>query len=139
MLMVALMPKKADSVSSLKKKADKVFSIYIRNRDSEDGLSVCFTCGVRKPVSQMQAGHFVSRRVNVLRFDEENVHAQCYSCNVMKHGDLYNYAKKLDEWLGDGTADKLHDQRFSTHKFTVEELRKIIEEYTYEVKTRYGG
>lgn len=132
------MKTKANSVSELKKKADKVFSIWIRNRDSVDGYAVCFTCGVPKPISQMQAGHFVSRRVNLLRYDEKNVHAQCYSCNVMKHGDLYTYAKKLDEYYGQGTADSLHDQRFTTHKFTVAELQQIIERYSYEAETRYS-
>lgn len=121
-----------ESVSVLKKKADKVFSIYVRNRDSEDGLAQCFTCPALKPIAQMQAGHFVSRRVNILRFDPLNVHVQCYSCNVMRHGDLYTYAKKLDETYGNGTADKLHAQRFSTHKFTIDELKKIIEEYTLD-------
>jgi 5-methylcytosine-specific restriction endonuclease McrA len=117
------------TVSSLKKKADAVFSKYIRNRDSEDGFAECFTCGVQKPISQMQAGHFVSRAVNKLRYDELNVHAQCYSCNVVKHGDLYTYAKKLDEFHGDGTAEMLHAQRHDTHKFTIGELQQVIEEY----------
>lgn len=120
---------KKQSVSILKKKADAVFSKYIRHRDSENGFCECFTCGIQKPISQMQAGHFVSRAVNKLRFDEFNVHAQCYSCNVMKHGDLYTYAKKLDEFHGDGTAEMLHAQRFETHKFTTEELLGIIEEF----------
>ena len=134
------MKRAKETVSTLKKKADKVFSIYIRHRDSQDGYCQCFTCGVWKPIAQMQAGHFVSRAVNKLRFDEINVHAQCYSCNVMKHGDLYTYAKKLDEFHGEGTADSLHAQRFSTHKFTIDELKRIIEEYTlHENQTRYGG
>jgi hypothetical protein len=77
----------------------------------------------------MQAGHFVSRAVNKLRYDELNVHAQCYSCNVVKHGDLYTYAKKLDEFHGDGTAEMLHAQRHDTHKFTIGELQQVIEEY----------
>jgi 5-methylcytosine-specific restriction endonuclease McrA len=122
--------KKSESVSSLKKKADKVFSKYIRERDSEGGFSECFTCGVQKPISQMQNGHFVSRAVNKLRYDELNCHAQCYSCNVMKHGDLYTYAKKLDEFHGDGTAEMLHSQRYATHKFTIQELKEIIERYS---------
>jgi 5-methylcytosine-specific restriction endonuclease McrA len=127
-----------NSVSTLKKKADKVFSIWIRTRDSENGYAECFTCGVQKLISQMQAGHFVSRAVNLLRYDEKNVHAQCYSCNVMKHGDLYTYAKKLDEFYGPGTADELHGQRFATHKFTVAELQQIIERYSNETEARYG-
>lgn len=74
----------------------------------------------------MQNGHFVSRRVNVLRYDEENCNAQCMGCNVMKHGDLYEYAKKLDDKYGDGTAEKLHAQRLTTHKLTIDELEQII-------------
>ena len=123
------MVKRTDTVASLKKKADKVFSLYIRNRDSENGFAECITCGVQKPIGQMQAGHFVSRRVNTLRFDEINVNAQCYSCNVMKHGDIYQYAKALDLKYGDGTAEELHSRRFETHSFTIDELKKIIEDY----------
>jgi 5-methylcytosine-specific restriction endonuclease McrA len=120
---------KKQSVASLKKRADAVFSKYIRLRDSENGFSECFTCGVQRPISSMQAGHFVSRRVNSLRFDELNVHSQCMGCNVMKHGDLYTYAKRLDETYGAGTADELHARRFETHSFSTEELSQIIERY----------
>lgn len=118
-----------ETVSKLKKKADKVFSIYIRNRDSENGFAECITCGVQKPISQMQAGHFVSRRVNSLRFDELNVNAQCYSCNVMNHGEQYKYSKALDLKYGTGAAEELHSRRFETHKFKVDELKQIIEKY----------
>lgn len=120
---------KKQTVASLKKKADKVFSLYVRKRDSENGYAECFTCGVQKTIPEMQAGHFVSRAVNKLRYDELNVHAQCYTCNVIKHGDLYTYAKRLDEYHGDGTADSLHAQRHESHRFTKEELLNIIEEY----------
>lgn len=118
-----------ETVSKLKKKADKVFSLYVRTRDSENGIAECITCGVQKPISQMQAGHFVSRRVNSLRYDELNVNAQCYSCNVMKHGDLYEYAKVLDLKYGSGVAEGLHSRRFETHKFKIDELKEIIERY----------
>jgi hypothetical protein len=117
------------TVSQLKKKADKVFSLYIRTRDSLNGIAECITCGARKPIAEMQNGHFISRRVNSLRYDELNCNAQCYSCNVMRYGEQYAYAKALDMKYGDGTAQKLHDRRFETHKFTVQELLNIIEEY----------
>jgi len=119
--------KKRTSLAKTKKKADAFFSIYIRMRDADkNGVAECITCGVKRPWKQMQNGHFVSRRVSLLRYDEENCNAQDYSCNVMKHGDLYTYAKNLDLKYGDGTADKLHAQRFTTHKFTIEELESII-------------
>lgn len=119
---------KKQSVSSLKKKADSAWSQYIRQRDADRyGLAPCITCGVRKPWKEQQCGHFVSRRVNALRFDEQNTNAQCYSCNVMRYGEQYKYAKELDLKYGTGTAERLHEQRFSTHKFTVQELLGIIE------------
>lgn len=126
------MPLKKDTkpnVSKLKKRADQAWSQYIRLRDSDkDGLGICITCGVRKHWKELQNGHFVSRQVNVLRYDPENCNSQCYSCNVMRYGEQYKYAKELDLKYGDGTADKLYAQRFATHKFTPIELETIIAE-----------
>lgn len=118
------------SISGLKKKADKSFSTYIRYRDGElraDGwYSVCITCGVWRPLKIMQNGHFVGRTASITRFDERNCNAQCYACNIMKHGDLYNYSLKLDEKYGVGTAEELHLLGNQTHKFTIGELEEII-------------
>lgn len=120
---------KKQSVSSLKKKADAAWSIYIRQRDSDrSGNAKCITCGVKKHWKELQCGHFISRRVNSLRFDDTNTNAQCYSCNVMRYGEQYKYAQELDKKYGEGTADKLHARRFETHKFTIQELLDIIEE-----------
>lgn len=123
------MTKKTKSLSQLKKDADKWFSIYIRQRDSDkNGLATCITCGTKKPWKEMQAGHFVSRRVNSLRFDEENVNCQDYMCNVMRYGEQYKYAQELDLKYGAGTAERLHNRRFETHSFTRQELQDIIDD-----------
>ena len=121
-------------IAKLKKLADAEFSKYIRQRDSVNGVAQCITCGVSKPIAQMQNGHFVSRRVSLLRYDEENCNAQCVGCNMFKHGDLFTYAQNLDLKYGDGTAKKLHYQRFTTHKFTSGELLAIIEECKERIK-----
>lgn len=117
-------------VAQLKKKADAAFSLYIRYRDGEfkrgEWLTECITCGVEKPLKQMQAGHFVSRKVSSLRYDEENVNAQCPGCNVFKYGEQYLYSKALDAKYGDGKADELMSRRHETHKFTIGELEEII-------------
>lgn len=115
-------------ISVLKRKADAIFSQYVRLRDSEKGLSECITCGVKKPIKEMQCGHFVKRSVNLLRYDEENCNAQCYSCNVMRYGEQYLYAKAVDLKYGDGTADKLMAQRKTPHQFTAQELQQIIDD-----------
>jgi 5-methylcytosine-specific restriction endonuclease McrA len=121
-------------VATLKKKADKYFSLYVRHRDSTDGMAECITCGTKKPIKQMQAGHFVSRRVNALRFDEENVNAQCTGCNMFKAGEQYLYAKALDLKYGDGKAEELMNRRHETHKFTIQELEEIIADAKTQIK-----
>lgn len=96
-------------------------------RDADQyGIAECITCGEKKHWKNLQCGHFVSRKVNVLRFDEENTNAQCVGCNMFKSGEQYAYSKALDMKYGDGTAERLWAQRFDTHKFTITELEEII-------------
>lgn len=114
-------------VSKLKKIADAEWSKYIRLRDAgKDGYANCISCGARKHWKALQNGHFVSRSSSTLRFDEENCNAQCVGCNMFKQGNQYEYSVQLDLKYGEGTAKKLHDQRFDTHKFTADELEQII-------------
>jgi hypothetical protein len=130
--------KSQKSIAQLKKDADKYFSKYIRYRDSQlvEGVYIgdCITCGVRKPAKEMQNGHFVSRRVNLLRYDEQNCNMQCSGCNVFNHGQLYEYSLALDDKYGDGTAARLHSLRFKTHKLTIAELEEIISYSKEQIK-----
>lgn len=133
----AKQPKKK-SVAQLKKEADKWVSQAVRLRDSElvegEYIAECITCGVKKHWKQMQCGHFVSRKVSTLRYDEINIHAQCVGCNMFKAGEQYAYAKAVDKLYGDGTADALFARRTETHKFTVEELEQIISDSKAQVR-----
>lgn len=126
------------TISQLKKDADKFFSKYVRYRDGQkksDGwYSECITCEAVKPLTQMQAGHFVTRRITSLRFDEENVNAQCVGCNMFKQGEQYLYAKALNLKYGDGKAEELMNRRFETHKFSRAELEEIIHDAKEQIK-----
>ena len=119
-------------IAKLKKEADKWFSLYIRYRDSKlmngEFYTECITCGVWKPLKNMQAGHFVSRSCNLLRYDDLNVHAQCVGCNMFKSGEQYQHGLKIDLMHGEGTAEGLHQSRHTTHKLTKDELEGIIRE-----------
>jgi hypothetical protein len=118
---------KRKSVSSLKKEADKYWSIYIRLRDSDKyGMVECISCGTKKPWKTMQNGHFVSRSSSTLRYDEENCNAQCVGCNMFKQGNQFAYSLALDMKYGVGTANKLHSKRSETHKWKHDELEQII-------------
>jgi hypothetical protein len=119
-------------IRKLKKKADTAFSRYVRYRDGEVRQGVwqapCITCGIWKPVTQMQAGHFVSRTCNVLRYEDMNVHAQCQGCNIWHSGEQYEYSRQIDDRYGKGTAQRLHSRRHESKKWKAEELEQIIED-----------
>lgn len=118
-------------LGDLKKEADKFFSLYIRYRDgrythTRGWETQCMTCKKWRPMKQMHAGHFISRAISDLRFDEENVNGQCYVCNVMRYGEQYLYAQALDVKYGEGTAARLAARRTLLHKFKRAELEQII-------------
>lgn len=126
---------KSKGVASLKKKADKYFSQYVRMRDSDiNGIGSCISCDTKKHWKSLQAGHFVSRSASPLRYDEENVNAQCVGCNMFKQGNQYAYGLALDEKYGDGTAQKLHAQRMNSKKWTIPELEEIISDAKEQIK-----
>ena len=79
--------------SKLKKKLWALFSKFIKERDGY----ICFTCGRKGEGSGMHSGHFIPRSIGglALYFHEENVHAQCYNCNINLGGNQYAYGQKL--------------------------------------------
>jgi len=116
---------KKESCAALKKKLDSVFSLYIRHRDA----GICYTCGVQKMPSEMQAGHYVSRTCLVLRWNEDNVKCQCYSCNCMRHGNMITYRENLVLDLGAENVERLELRRFETIKLTSEWYHGMIDHY----------
>lgn len=121
------------TVSGLKKKADTVFSVYIRLRDGEfrNGIwwTQCITCGEWKPLKIMQAGHFQSRRYTSTRFHEKNVHGQCKKCNIFNQGEQFKYAIMVDKFYGTGTAEMLVQLARQHKKFKTWELEDMISNY----------
>ena len=103
-----------------KKALWRVFSEFIRKRDK----GICFTCGATGlSKHNYHAGHFVPRSVGglALMFDEDNVHGQCYRCNMMLSGNLYLYGKKLGK-----LADKLYQKK-----------NTIVKDFPFEDKIAY--
>jgi hypothetical protein len=113
------------SISKLKKQADAVFSLWIRNRDG----GRCFTCGVQKPIKEMQNGHYVSRMHSSLRYDERNCNCQCVGCNVFKHGNMDEYTLALTRLYGIGILDDIAHKKREIKQLTRQDLERIIEKY----------
>jgi len=127
------------TISKLKKELDKWFSLYIRIRESQDGLVQCFTCNkVSHYKSGMQNGHFQSRKHLATRWDEENCQVQCVGCNMFKAGEQYKFSIALDAKYGEGTAEELeflartimkvsridYEEKIGYYKELVEKLKK---------------
>lgn len=108
---------------------DKVFSLWVRQRDSIDGMCTCATCGVVKPIKEMQAGHFMSRRKRSTRWLATNVHAQCPACNMFNQGRQYEMSIYIDQKYGDGTSEELLYKSNQTYNHTNEELQVLIKHY----------
>jgi len=90
-----LRKKSKQKIPILKRKLWKVFSDYIKKRDK----NICFTCSRRCEGSGAHAGHFIPKSVGglALYFDEDNVHTQCFNCNINLSGNQYIYGIKLGE------------------------------------------
>ncbi len=118
------------SYSTLKKKADRLFSILRRLEESDGrGMARCCSCGVQKPWKDLQNGHFVSRVHLAARFEPSNSHPQCSACNVLRRGNPAEYAKFLIDRYGPEIINRLVSLKRQTIKFSRTDLQAMTEDY----------
>ena len=88
----------------------------------------CFTCGRKGEGSGMHAGHWIPDAVGglLLKFEEHNVHAQCYHCNINLGGYGERYTEKMEEKYGKEEMARLRAMKF-----------QIIKDYPFEEKFKY--
>lgn len=119
----------------LVKDLDKVFSLFIRMRASdENGYATCFTCGQVKKWKEGDAGHFISRGAYSTRWNETNVQFQDKKCNIFQSGQQYLFSVALNRLHGEGTADALYVMSRQTRKYGVGEIKAMIEIYKDKVE-----
>lgn len=87
---------KKPTLSQLRRKLDKVFSEFIRQRDK----GICCTCGKQDTWKYMQCGHYISRSSLATRYNEINCHCQCVGCNIFKKGNMPSYTLFLQKKYG---------------------------------------
>ena len=103
---------KKKTPAQLKKILWKLFSEYVRSKGSQDGENTCFTCGVRKPWKMLHAGHYIRASAGLATyFDEQNVHPQCYACNIWRDGNSDEYALRLQIVYGDKILNELNRRK----------------------------
>jgi len=120
-----------------KAKLDKVFSLYIRLRDSKPyGYKYfkCISCGKILPFEKADAGHYMSRRHNATRFDENNVHAECSYDNRFNAEHLDGFRDNLVKKIGQQKFDLLRAKANTTQSYSENEYKALIKYYSALVK-----
>lgn len=96
-------PLESKDKKKLSVQLDDTFSIFIRlSWANSDGLCTCFSCGKKIFWKYITNGHWITRGVYQLRYDEDNCRPQCAPCN----GDMTNvrfleFERSLQEELGE--------------------------------------
>lgn len=125
------------SQATLIKKLDKVFSLYIRLRDSKAyGFRYfrCISCGQLKPFDKGDCGHYYSRAKMATRFDPENCNMECTFCNRFSSDHLIGYRENLIRKIGQQHFDLLRFKANQTYKWSCFELEQLIKYYEALVK-----
>ncbi len=103
--------------AKLKKELWKLFSEYIRRKDGDGTYNTCFTCGVKKEWKMLHGGHYIRASAGLATyFDEQNVHPQCYACNIWRDGNSDEYALRLQSKYGDNILNELNQRKYRVIK-----------------------
>lgn len=122
--------RKSKNKKKARDKADKYYSLYIRQRDSdENGFGPCITCEKVVHINEADCGHFVLRDRGPTRYDERNSNLQCRACNRFKNGLQYEHGKAIDLKFGPGTADELVTLGRGTQKSTQDYYEEVAQKY----------
>ena len=119
------------TLSDYLKLAQQVFNKWINLRDKG---KPCISCD--KPITgRVNASHFwnANNHYNV-RFNEDNVHSSCITCNQFLSGNLLEYRTRLISKIGEQRFNILESESKKTRKFTKEELQQLIKEYKNKIK-----
>ena len=119
------------TVQDYVKMAQQVFNAYINKRDSG---KPCISCG-KKITGRVNASHYynANNHWNV-RFDENNVHSSCITCNQYLSGNLIEYGVRLEKLIGPDEFAILREDAYKLRKFSIDELKGIIAEYKRKLK-----
>jgi 5-methylcytosine-specific restriction endonuclease McrA len=111
-------------------KLDKIFSLYIRNRDGYR----CVLCGRTKEIVPIDAGHLLSRVSHSVRWDEQNVFAQCRDCNLTHEYHAENFTMWFLNKFGKDQYERLYAKSKKPTKFNNADLKVMIDYYKNLIK-----
>ena len=118
------------SLTSWLSDAQTVFNKWIRVRDG----NFCISC--QKLIKgQTHAGHLrTTKAASQLRFNEDNCHSQCVSCNAHLSGHIIAYRINLVKKIGADRVEALESNNESK-RYTIDEAKFIIKTYKDKLKS----
>jgi hypothetical protein len=126
---------KSPTKTALRKKADSVFSTFIRLRDSDKTWTVkCPLCWAKMFWKQAQNMHFIKRSCWLYRYNEDNCHAGCYRCNVVLNWNYIVYTRYMQNRYWIEAVDKMiaNNKKLNKER-SKEDYEKIIKEYSEKI------
>jgi DNA-directed RNA polymerase subunit RPC12/RpoP len=113
-------------------KADAIFSKYIRLKNSfisKNGTIYCkcITCGSLHNIKKIHCGHYHSRRLMSVRYDEDNCRPQCPRCNTFQQGRHTEFGEALKKDIGE---ERFEELRLRAIMVTKIDFQSIIDTYT---------
>ena len=128
--------KKTVSLSSLKKKADKLFSQYIRQKYSDNNwIATCISCWKKDHYKNMHNAHFIERGCMKRRWEEDNCRPACAGCNTFRkeyHLRMFTIFQIKRLWLE--KVEEMSADRYRLHKLRKADLIYLIEELKNKLK-----
>ena len=124
-------------IGRIRKLADRVYSRLVRLRAADkNGMTKCVTCGkrCRWDSEQMQAGHLRTRGHYSVRYDADNVFAQCRTCNY--YGDPARLKEYYIGLYGEAAYDELVRRSNKLDRRTVDDYVELIRQWKAELKER---
>jgi hypothetical protein len=111
--------------------AQQVFNKYINLRDKG---KPCISCG-KTITGRVNASHYFNANNHwAVRFDEDNVHSSCITCNQYLSGNLIEYGQRLVVKIGQERYERLCAEAKKTRKYSIDELKEIVILYKQKIK-----
>lgn len=121
---------KKPTLKSLKAKAWKLFSEYIRRSYADEGGTVeCYTCGKLLHWKESHAGHAIPGRHNAVLLDAEIVRPQCPRDNLFMGGRYEIFTAKLIRENGLEWFERKLQAARAIVKYTRTDYEELIQTY----------
>jgi len=121
---------------------DKEFSLSVRlSAADESGFIICPTCGKPYHWKQMDCSHYINRNKKAVRWNEQNVIAQCQSENRFQSGSIWKLRKVLVKRHGEEEIQRIEhlaEYEFKLDKFWLIEMINLYRDRVKKIKKEKG-